>query len=190
MRILTTDNVIEDSLAAGLGLPTYLQIMDAAGREGFRATAEFRKKYNGFYKVRSRTPEWYDRYYDHLERQRQAPLAFEELLRRMHEVDDSVEASFVSKLIATIDPSRPIWDKYVLSNLGLFDTWQKGAKFPYEKRIELAGKLYNVICEWYREFLASEDGRACIERFDAALPHYKDKLSSVKKIDFFLWTKR
>ena len=190
MMILNPDNVIEDSLATGFVLPTYLQIMEAASRKNFHATSEFRKKYNGFYKVRSKQSEWYDRYYDLMERQRESSLSFEELLRRMYEVNASVEVSFVSKLIATIDPSRPIWDQYVLKNLGLWSTWDKSRIFPYEKRIELADKTYRIICEWYREFMCSEDGKACIERFDAALPHYRDKVSDVKKIDFFLWAKR
>lgn len=36
----------------------------------------------------------------------------------LHGVDNSVEVSFASKLIATVSPEEPIWDKYVLKNLG------------------------------------------------------------------------
>ncbi len=190
MQILNPDNVIEDSLATAFVLPTYLKIIAEAKREDFRATESFRTMYNGYYKVRQKPPEWYDRYYALMEAQRKAQLSFEELLRRMYEVKPSVEASFVSKLIAAIDPSCPIWDQYVLKNLGLWEIWQKGASFPLDRRIELAGKIYHTIYEWYREYLASADGKSCIAKFDAALPHYKDDVSSVKKVDFFLWTKR
>ena len=189
MTILNPDNVIDDSLLAAFGLPTYLQIMMEASQEDFSASDRFRKMYNGYYRVRQKSPDWYNRYYGLMVAQRKDRLPFEELLQQMYEVKHSVEASFVSKLIATVDPCQPIWDQYVLKNLGLWELWQDTASFPREKRIEVARQIYYTIQEWYREFLESSDGQDCIGRFDHCLPHYADSVSSVKKIDFFLWTK-
>jgi len=190
MQILNPDTVIEDSLAQAFVLPTYLKIMAEAGREDFRATDGFRTMYNGYYRVRQKPKEWYDRYFALMESQRTAQLSFEDLLRKLYDVKPSVEVSFASKLIATVDPGCPIWDQYVLKNLGLWEPWQAGTSFPFERRVELAGMIYRTIQEWYRQYLASPEGVDCVARFDSALPHYRDKVSAVKKIDFFLWTKR
>ena len=49
--------------------------------------------------------------------------------------------------------------------------------------------LYDQMIRWYRTFLDTPNGRECIEEFDRILPEYT-WMSSVKKIDFYLWSIR
>jgi hypothetical protein len=54
-----------------------------------------------------------------------------------------LEASFASKLLATIDPNLPVWDKHVLRNTGLKAPSRQGS---WETRIEQAESAhYHVV---------------------------------------------
>jgi len=46
-------------------------------------------------------------------------VSFGELLLRLFQKTGQIEASFVSKMPASIDPDQPIWDSMVLKNLNL-----------------------------------------------------------------------
>ena len=147
--------------------------------------------YNGFYKVRQRSSEWYDKYFLAMEQQSVKNRSFEELLHIMHEEGrQMIEVSFVSKLMATVNPQLPIWDKYVLINLGKVAEWKRLQTADVEKRIEEAAKIYAYIESWYKAFIEDDNGKLCIAKFDEALPMYKDKLTDIKKIDYLLWSKR
>ena len=97
--------------------------------------------------------------------------------------------SFASKLIATVDTSKPVWDHNVVVNLGFYNKWERARTLHLEERIQIANDIYSAIIQWYQEFLPSPAGTQCIEIFDRELPKYKNAISNVKKIDFFLWCK-
>lgn len=183
---MNPETVIGDCLETAFSLKAYIQIMDAVGSADFCADSDFRKQFNGFYVIRQKKAAWYDKYYSLFVRQRENPLSFEELLRAMDEFG-SLEVSFVSKMIATVNPNKPIWDQYVI---GLEDTWEKARTHSKEARIALAVTIYEAIEEWYRQFLETENGKTCIQRFDEALPKYKEIITDVKKMDYLLWSKR
>ena len=56
-------------------------------------------------------------------------------------------------------------------------------------RINRSIELYDKICEWYKERVESDFGKAEITFFDAKFPRYS-WITSIKKIDFLLWSKR
>ena len=187
---LNPKTVIGDCLETAFGIKTYCYLVECASKDNFAATADYRKAYNGFYKVRSRTPQWYDLYYSLLEEQKDNPRSFAELLRKLHKYDGNLEVSFASKLIATIDTSKPIWDQYVVANLDLKKEWEQARKLALEERTQLADSIYSKIQLCYQETIHSPEGQQCIDRFDRELPKYKNIISDTKKIDFFLWSKR
>ena len=164
--------------------------MDIVAKEDFYATPEFRKLFNGFYKIRQKSQEWYDKYYELLEKQKNEQRTFEEILIQLNNVKPSVEVSFTSKLIATINPDMPIWDQYVLRNLGLMDEWTKCNADSKEERIKKAVEIYEKIQALYLEFQLSDEGKKCIEVIDEVLPQYADRITNTKKIDYILWSKR
>lgn len=190
MQILDPENVIAGCLETAFNLKTYFEIMDSVNKPDFVATPEFRKMYNGFYRVRQKNQEWYDQYYHLLEEQKEAHRTFNELLHEMFLLNGTVEVSFVSKLMATADPDAPIWDQYVLKNLCYEAKWEQLRLQSSDIRISAASEIYGEIQKWYKDFKSSADGKACIKAFDTALPKYENRLSDVKKIDFMLWSKR
>lgn len=187
---INPNSVIGDCLENAFGLKTYMRIMKYVSADDFRATPEFRKLFNGFYKVQRKTQKWYDCYYELMEEQKTEPRTFSEILVELNSINLSVETSFASKLIATINPDFPIWDQYVLRNLGFEREWEKCRSCPTDERIEKAVEIYERIQSLYAEFELSADGKACIAAIDSALPLYAEKLSNTKKIDFILWSKR
>ena len=188
--VLNPESVIEDSLEIAFNLRTYIYISEEVRKKNFVASEEFKKAYNGFYRVRQKKQAWYNRYYSLMEQQSVKNASFYNLLWEMFQVNHSVEVSFVSKLMATVNPNLPIWDQYVIRNLGYEKLWQQSATASTEQRIDIAVKIYDAIMQWYENYIHSEEGMACIQTFDLALPKYANQLTAVKKIDYLLWSKR
>lgn len=189
MKVLDPDTVIEATLEYALHLKAYTSILDTVRQDPFVATAEFRTTFNGFFRLRQRPAAWYEQYYKLMEEQKSANRSFKDLLLLLEPASGTIDVSFASKLMAAIDPSLPIWDKYVLQNLGLLKRWEKMTGKENALRIDEACRIYQEIKAWYQAFICSEDGKKCIAAFDAALPSYRDKLTAVKKSTIFFGAK-
>jgi hypothetical protein len=168
---------------ASVRLKDYLLIMDQYSKVDVSIDAQFQKVFNRYYRVR-RNLQWREQYYSLFQRVKSAPPTFEAILRQLYGMTGRVETSFASKMLATIDSENPIWDSRVLNVLGHSQNYNKRK----EERIVIAIEKYDQIKAWYREYLKTEEALACIKIFDEHLPDCKD-ISSVKKIDFFLWAK-
>ena len=81
--------------------------------------ADYQRRFNALYGVR-RNAQWRDVYFTLLEaRKLQSDVRFLSVLTAIRDATGRVEASFASKLVATIDPTRAIYDSIVRRNLGL-----------------------------------------------------------------------
>ena len=168
---------------AEVGLFKYLKIMEMLNKVDVSKDSEFQRKYNHFYKMRSRTEEFYSVYYDLLESSKKSGITFDEALKYIHRKLGRVEASFCSKMVATINPEKPIWDKFVLENLNL------KVPLPYSKnRIEKVIELYQEIESWYDEFLKTDEALKMINLFDHK--YESIPITNLKKIDLVLWQMR
>jgi hypothetical protein len=106
-----------------------------------------------------------------------------EALREITHRCGRIEASFASKLVATLDPSKPIIDKFVLEYFAMrLPRW--GAADRADKTIE----LYRELCEKYQALLQSPTGQQIRESFDLRYP--KSEITQLKKIDLVLWQLR
>lgn len=143
----------------------------------------YQKNYNGFYRVR-RGVEWQKIYYEIFERAKIEPISFEQVITELYKKTGNIEASFASKMVATLNPNMPIWDKYVLNNLNL-----KLEGKSKEERLKNAINLYGAIVEWYKKFLKSNEAQLWILEFDSALSKYA-WFTPTKKVDLILWSMR
>ncbi len=168
------------------GLKKYSEITNLFNKiDDVSKDIKFQTMYDGFYRVR-RNSEWRKCYFELMQIARKKDLSFSDVINYIYDKTGNVEASFSSKLLATIDPNKPIWDQYVLNNLKLKPAPQyKDDRFRINRSIE----LYDKICEWYKERVESDFGKAEITFFDAKFPRYS-WITSIKKIDFLLWSKR
>ena len=110
--------VIETRIAESMGFDKYRQIMETVRKTDVSTDMDFQRTFNAFYRVR-RNAEWRKTYYDLFETVKDSNLSFESILKAMYEVTGNIEASFSSKMLATINPDMPIWDRYVVQNLCL-----------------------------------------------------------------------
>lgn len=170
--------VLQAQLARGLGLDRYAEIM-----RGDPASPDFRRAFNGYYRIR-RNEEWRRHYYDLFAKAKTERFSFEQIITELYRLTGNVEASFSSKMLATIDASKPIWDQYVLQNLGL-ELMGK----TQEEKLQNAVALYAQIVNWYADYLTTDEARENIYEFDRLLPEYA-WVSDTKKIDCLLWCKR
>ena len=164
-------------------LRRYIEIMKLVHNIDVSKDAAFQRLYNGYYRVRQRKPEFYKKYYSFMENHKDKDVSFEDTFLYFYQEFGRIEASFSSKLVATINPNMPIWDSVVLGHLQL-----KKPKYTSHDRIKETIAVYDTICDWYQKYLLSPDGMDMIEEFDRTYP-YTD-ISPVKKIDFILWQTR
>ena len=165
---------------AAKGLDKYSWLQTALPRTDVAHDREFQTAFNGFYRVR-RDSEWQSAFYGLLERNKAERQSFAEVLRELHAATGRVEASFASKLVATIDPHMPVIDAIVLKHLGL----SLPRPGPIETRLEGVVELHDRIRALFCEYLETKAGRQLVTRFVETYPDRE--ISRVKMLDLVLW---
>lgn len=169
-----------------LGLKKYQYIMNQfSTSENFTEDYYFQTKFKGFYRVR-RNQDFCDVYFKFLNDHKvNEAITFGETLNHIYSKMNRVEASFASKLVATINPNLPVWDKEVLRNIGseLNKNYVKDSD-----RINACIEKYEAMKDWYNEKLTSDNGKDFVEKFDNRYPN--TNLTNLKKIDLILWQTR
>ncbi|QTE67654.1 hypothetical protein JNO48_10665 [Clostridiales bacterium] len=181
--MLNAEKLLEDQVARSLGLDKYAGIIEKMWTVNVSSDVSFQRAFNAFYRIR-RNEKWRRKYYCLFEEAKEEGYTFADIIRTLYAETGNVEASFSSKMIASIDPNKPIWDQYVLQNLG-FELKGK----TVEERLENAVIIYRQIEQWYSDYLLTEEASHNIATFDKCLPSYT-WLTEVKKIDYLLWSKR
>ena len=165
------------------GLDKYLWIQSrVAGGEGFHEDREFRRRYNHFYRIR-RAVAWQNVFYGLMARAKREHLQFPEVLDSLRQATGRYEASFASKLFATLDPTAPVIDSVVLRNLCL--------RIPYASapdRVAQICSLHNRLASLFAAFLATEAGRYLVTKFRYAYP--SATVTEEKMLDLVLWQTR
>lgn len=176
---MNTSTIFHDVLVSSLGLDKYKIIMN-----GDISSKDIQDVFTHYYRVRRDKEAWLPKYYKLFELAKKDHYNFEQIIRTIYLWENKIEASFSSKMLATIDPNKPIWDSRVLKNLRLT---LKG-NTP-EERLDNAVILYDEIEVLYTNYLETDEAKENIIEFDRILPDYKD-ISNIKKIDCLLWSMR
>ena len=164
-------------------LERYSYIMNSFRRTDVSQDEAFQKTFTHFYRVR-RNSEWRQVYYRLFEDSKQnTNISFEAILRAIYACTGRIEASFSSKMLATLNPEMPIWDSIVLSKLGM----KPKQNLTKEERLSQSVQIYNAIIAWYANFKQTPEARRFAEAFDRAFPEYRG-FSELKKIDFLIWS--
>lgn len=181
LSVSDCQSAIASSLERAWGLPRYARIIHRLRSVDVSANAEYQKDFSRYFRVR-RNLDWQRIFFTELERLKPVGAEFEPVLNYLYEETGLVEASFASKLVAVIDPTKPILDSKVLAYLGL----RIGGLSP-ERRLFAAAQAYYHIVEWYEAYLVRPEAAENIKLFDSLLPDYT-WVSDTKKIDFLLWS--
>ena len=149
--------------------------------------SEYRSTFNGYYRMQRRSKDWYDYFFGLLETKKNSPTAtFKDILTEVHRTKRRIEASFCSKLLATIRPDKPVYDKHVRENLRL-DIPR--ATDPADRRLRGFISMYARLEEQVGHLIRLESFQALRNAFDRAFPAYTH-FSDVKKLDLLLWQHR
>lgn len=145
---------------------------------------EYQRKFNGLYMVR-RNASWRSKFYALLETCKTvSEPKFVIVLDKLFKETGRIEASFASKLIATINPGLPVYDSIVRINLGLPQRNNRSSD-----RIDLLATDYASIQAHSFEQTHTLRFKKLRTAFDNSFPEFQD-FSDTKVLDFMIWQVR
>ena len=182
------NSIITRVIERKLGFDKYRTIMESVKTVDVSKNISFQTAFNDYYEIR-RNAEWRDGYYQIFQKvKHDENITFDEIIDHLYKElktnqgsEHPVEASFSSKMLATINPEMPILDSQVLTNMGLSI---KG-KNPEEKLV-CAKTVYAEICRRYRNYIGTKNCNNAILLFNRYFPDCLT-MSDVRKIDWYLW---
>ncbi len=164
------------------GIVKYQKIQKLLHLVDVSTDKDFQKMFNGFYRIRQRSSEWYDIYYNYMEKMKnEKNVNFTDTLFYFKEHLNRYEPSFSSKLISSLDTKLPVWDSYVLGNCGI-----KPPSYSDANRHLKSVQIYQQLANWYADYLKTDEARAIIGIFDENIGS-ESNISDIKKVDFVLW---
>lgn len=193
---------ISNAIAKKYAFDKYSRIIELFHKEKVDVSenAEFQELFNSYFDVR-RNDDWREIFYRVFQDNKDEVVTdfdtalFNSVINDLYKEINSfneknkgrkikwkVEPSFVSKMIAVINPAMPILDSQVLENMG-FEIKGNG-----EAKIDSAKGIYAQVCNKYKTFIESERHKSVTELFDTIFVNegYQE-FSETKKIDWFLW---
>lgn len=142
----------------------------------------FQTRFNDFYKVR-RAAQWRHRYYKLMQASKGNGITFATALYELRDQTGRLEASFASKLVATLDATKPVIDRFVLNNFGLHLP-----DYSMSNREARTIDLYEKLCSSYAAMMGSPVRDMICDQFRERYP-WAD-ITDLKKIDLVLWQMR
>ena len=175
---------IEQALPlVSVGLEKYCWLQATLATTDVANDRAFQARFNGFYRVR-RNANWQSAFYALFQSAKSEPQSFAGILSALHATTGRIEASFSSKLAASIDPDKPVIDSVVLKNLGL----RLSRVGTIDARLARIVDLHDRIGRIFSDFIDTDMGRYLITRFEEFYPDRH--LTRVKMLDLILWQAR
>jgi hypothetical protein len=166
------------------GLEKYWRIQKELMETDVAEDRGFQTRFNAFYKVR-RDKDWRSVFYDLLQREKTCRRPFADVLRSLFSNTGKFEASFASKLVASVNPEKPVIDSIVLKICKLK---LPSPTAPAEIRLQKIDELYRELSRIQTEFLDTDNGRYLTDRFAELYPGRP--VTRRKMLDLVLWKTR
>ena len=166
-----------------IGAAKYDFIMAKFTKTDVSKDEEFQKRFTGFYRIRRSKELFLEKYYSYMESLKGKTVSFEDIIKKVYTFKGSIEPSFSSKMLATLNPNMPVWDQYVLANAKI------DAPRPYNVTIDKCVETYRKVVNFYVNLLKTDTAEEMVRLFDSKLPKYKH-FTTIKKIDLMFWQKR
>ena len=172
------------------GLWKYLWIQNNVLKIVASEDREFQRKFNAFYRVR-KNENWQKKFYSLLQAEKNKKPNFQKILLDLFTRTKRIEASFSSKLTATINTRLPVIDSIVLKNLremGHINMRLPYYYIPATERISKIVELHKNLEKLFNNFLRTPNGKYLIKEFKKMYPWAK--ITYQKMLDLVLWQKR
>lgn len=167
-----------------IGIKKYQFLRQRLYETDVSAERDFQRAFNGFFRMGRRTEGYYRDYYCYLQQHKESGIDFAKALTYLYERHGRLELSFVSKMVAMVNPTLPIWDSVVTKD-------HFGIVAPYanvKDRLQKGIEKYEQYCRSYSTYMQTAEAKAKIKEFDKLFPN--TKITDVKKLDFMLWQER
>ncbi|MDD3608083.1 MAG: hypothetical protein PHQ20_04850 [Candidatus Moranbacteria bacterium] len=96
---------------------------------------------------------------------------------------NTVQFSFATKLLHTIDENNPIWDTEVVRVMKI-----KISGLGYKEKIESCYESYEKLKQRFEDLLVDKRSKKVIFQFRNKFKVNKNQISDVKVLDFIIWT--
>lgn len=127
------------------------------------------------------SPAYRQAYFELLDHGKRQELSFEELARQLYAIDNRHEFSFLTKMLHTLDTSRPIYDSQVDAALDI----HRRVVSDFELRLQQDRVILHAMMKTQRSLLQDPRVQAVLSAFMQTFN--ADDLSEAKKLDFLLW---
>jgi hypothetical protein len=176
-----SEEIVKDALIRLSSVGQYTALMEMLPNVNVFKGKKFRSDYEEFYKLKRYPAEFRDAYFAFMQKNKgNASLTFEKVLARLRTFRGTVEASFASKLLHTLRPGFPTWDRWIGKHTGI--------KIPgpgVKDQFTVAVERYDKLTAWFNNYIHSKTGKATLRLFNRYYPAFS--LTDTKKIDLVLW---
>lgn len=180
MSIDLTKSAIDNAmLSLKEGLQQYQTLQAQISKVDVESDREFQRGFNRFYRVR-RNAAWQAEFYALFAEALKHNYDFRRVCNELHDRTDRWEASFASKLVASVDPKQPVIDSVVLKNLSL-----RLPPHDDENRLASLCDLHAELKAKLEAILDAEHGKYIVEQFKKLYP--TAAITSIKMVDLVLW---
>ena len=181
LKILNNQKAIIEKLPPKM-LNTYYWLQDNLYLRNVSSDAEYKRKFSGYYRMRFVSKQYRDRFFSLFEAiKNDTKLSFVDVAKQLSQVDGRHEFSFISKMLHTIDPNRPIYDSQVDQALHIHRTYAPTIALQIQQAEEILTQIFFV----YQRLEASAEMVKPLAAFDQIIP--SRSMSIAKKLDFLLW---
>jgi len=163
------------------GVNQYTQIMSLFPNIDVSKDISFQRDFKNFYNFMFLNDDFLNDFFYFFQEHKNSSPDFIDTLKYFYEKHDKFFYSYVSKMLATIDPNLPVWDTPVCFMLKVKNP---DSELSSKRKIIKAREIYEMLAEWYNYFIPSEEGSKWIKLFDDAYPN--TNITSVKKIYLIL----
>ena len=163
-------------------LNTYYWLQDSLYLKNVSSDAEYKRKFAGYYRMRFVSQQYRDCFFSLFEAiKNDTDISFVDVAKQLSQVDGRHEFSFISKMLHTIDPSRPIYDSQVDQALQIHRTYLSNIDAKIRQDEEILKQISFV----YQCLEASSEMVEPFAAFDRIIPNRTMPIA--KKLDFLLW---
>ncbi|QHV97298.1 hypothetical protein [Spirosoma endbachense] len=162
----------------------YRQTMDGFNSCDVSSDLKYRKNFTRFYRLRLPRTDCYDHYFELLERSKtNLDISIAGILAELQTKTGRIEASFASKLLATINPHQPVIDSIVLNRMGL-----RLPGYSESNRMQKVIDLYQVLQARFEDMKQDERFSGLKLNFMTAFPDCG--FTDLKILDLLIWQLR
>lgn len=188
---LSRDSIIDKLEKRKNDVDRYFYIASVfAQNEPISDNEEFKDTYKNFYvmKTAGLSQQHFDKYFEMLDEQ---VSNLERILNELYEIktlkqQNSLQFSFATKLLHTVNNNLPIYDKQVKITLGLPDPYKYSDNSRYKKTRAILA-YYENLKMIYRQLLENASVKKLIDDIRKNFGWTANQINDVKILDFVLW---